>query len=101
MIEEIHSDARARMSKSIDALVQELGKIRTGRAHTSLLDHVSVTYYGAEVPINQVATVGVGDAQTLTVTPWERKVVPDVEKAILNSGLGLTPISTSDVIRVP
>ena len=89
------------MSKSIDALEHEFGKLRTGRAQASLLDHVTVPYYGSEVPINQVASVVVSDARTLTVTPWEKKVVPDVEKAILNSDLGLNPISAGDVIRVP
>ena len=89
------------MSKSIDALQHEFGKLRTGRAQASLLDHVTVPYYGSEVPINQVASVVVSDARTLTVTPWEKKVVPDVEKAILNADLGLNPISAGDVIRVP
>ncbi|GMQ75594.1 MAG: ribosome recycling factor [Gammaproteobacteria bacterium] len=89
------------MSKSIEALEHEFGKIRTGRAQASLLDHVTVPYYGSEVPINQVASVVVSDARTLTVTPWEKKVVPEVEKAILNSDLGLNPISAGDVIRVP
>ena len=101
MIDDIHADARTRMSKSIDALGQEFGKIRTGRAHTSLLDHVMVPYYGSDVPINQVATVSVGDAQTLAITPWEKKVIPDVEKAIMNSNLGLNPVTTGDIIRVP
>ncbi|GMQ95809.1 MAG: ribosome recycling factor [Gammaproteobacteria bacterium] len=89
------------MSKSIAALEHEFGKLRTGRAQASLLDHVTVSYYGSEVPINQVASVVVSDARTLTVTPWEKKVVPKVEKAILNSDLGLNPISAGDVIRVP
>ena len=101
MIDDIHADARTRMSNSIDALGQEFGKIRTGRAHTSLLDHVMVPYYGSDVPINQVATVSVGDAQTLAITPWEKKVIPDVEKAIMNSNLGLNPVTTGDIIRVP
>ena len=101
MIDDIHADARTRMSKSIDALGQEFGKIRTGRAHTSLLDHVMVPYYGSDVPINQVATVSVGAAQTLAITPWEKKVIPDVEKAIMNSNLGLNPVTTGDIIRVP
>jgi ribosome recycling factor len=101
MIEQIKKDTRTRMSKSIDALEHEFGKLRTGRAQASLLDHVTVPYYGSEVPINQVASVVVSDARTLTVTPWEKKVVPEVEKAILNSDLGLNPISAGDVIRVP
>jgi ribosome recycling factor len=101
MIDEIQADARSRMSKTIEAFTQELGKIRTGRAHTSLLDHVMVPYYGSEVPINQVATVGVGDAQTLTITPWEKKLIPDVEKAIRSADLGLNPVTTGDIVRVP
>lgn len=101
MIDEIKDDARTRMSKTIDAFVSELGKIRTGRAHTSLLDHVTVSYYGSDVPLNQVATVTVGDSQTLAITPWEKKVIPDVEKAIMNANLGLNPVTSGDVIRVP
>ncbi len=89
------------MAKSIDALQHEFGKLRTGRAQASLLDHITVSYYGSEAPINQVASVVVSDARTLTVTPWEKKIVPEVEKAILNADLGLNPISAGDVIRVP
>ena len=89
------------MTKSVEALTHEFGKLRTGRAQASLLDHVSVSYYGSEVPINQVASVVVSDARTLTVTPWEKKIVPEVEKAILNSDLGLNPVTAGDVIRVP
>jgi ribosome recycling factor len=101
MIEEIKKDTKTRMSKSVEALKNEFSKLRTGRAHASLLDHIHVPYYGSEVPINQVASVVVTDARTLTVTPWEKKTVPDVEKAILNSDLGLNPVSAGDVIRVP
>ncbi len=89
------------MSKSVDALQHEFSKLRTGRAQATLLDHVTVPYYGSAVPINQVASVVVSDARTLTVTPWEKKTVTEVEKAILNSDLGLNPISAGDVIRVP
>jgi ribosome recycling factor len=101
MIEEIEKDTRTRMTKSVEALTHEFSKLRTGRAQASLLDHISVPYYGSEVPINQVASVVVSDARTLTVTPWEKKIVPEVEKAILNSDLGLNPVSAGDVIRVP
>jgi len=101
MIEDIKKDTRTRMSKSVEALKHEFAKLRTGRAQASLLDQVSVSYYGTETPINQVASVVVSDARTLTVTPWEKKIVPDVEKAILNSDLGLNPVSAGDVIRVP
>ena len=101
MIEDIKKDASERMGKSVAALSQELKKIRTGRAHTSLLEHVTVEYYGSEVPLNQVANLGVEDARTLTVTPWEKPMVAVVEKAILTSDLGLTPNSAGTVIRVP
>jgi ribosome recycling factor len=89
------------MGKSVDALVHEFTRLRTGRAHTSLLDHVTVAYYGSEVPLNQVANVSVADPRTLTVTPWEKKMVPVVEKAIMNADLGLNPVTSGDVIRVP
>ncbi|MDX2312626.1 MAG: ribosome recycling factor [Gammaproteobacteria bacterium] len=101
MIEEIKSDTATRMNKSVEALKHEFSKLRTGRAQASLLDHVSVSYYGTDTPLNQVASVVVSDARTLTVTPWEKKIVPDVEKAILHSDLGLNPVSAGDVIRVP
>jgi ribosome recycling factor len=101
MIEDIKQDAETRMSKSIEALRQELSKLRTGRAHTSLLDHIRVTYYGSEVPLNQVANVSVQDSRTLGVAPWEKKMVPEVEKAIRDSDLGLNPVTTGDLIRVP
>ena len=101
MIEDIVKDARGRMHKSLEALKLELAKIRTGRAHTSLLDHISVDYYGSQVPINQVAKVNIEDARTLTVTPWEKDMVKVIEKAILNSDLGLNPMTAGMVMRVP
>jgi len=101
MIEDIIKDAAVRMTKSIDALKQSLGKVRTGRAHPSLLDHLRVDYYGSEVPISQVANVGVEDARTLTVTPWEKPMVQVIEKAILSSDLGLNPATAGTVIRIP
>lgn len=101
MLEDIKQDALRRMRKSIEALQHELSRVRTGRAHTSLLDHVMVEYYGASVPINRVANVNVEDSRTLTVTPWERNMVSTVEKAILNSDLGLNPATAGVVIRVP
>ena len=94
-------DAGERMSKSVAALQTELTKIRTGRAHTSLLDHITVEYYGSQVPLNQVANVGVEDSRTLTVTPWEKDMVSVIEKAIMGSDLGLNPASAGTVIRVP
>jgi len=101
MIEDIRKDAAQRMGKSVEALKDEFRRLRTGRAHTALLEHITVEYYGTQVPINQAATVSVEDARTLTVVPWERQMTPVVEKAILNSDLGLTPMSAGNVIRVP
>jgi ribosome recycling factor len=101
VLDEIKKDAAERMGKSVAALRQDLTKIRTGRAHTSLLDHITVEYYGSQVPLNQVSNVGVEDSRTLTVTPWEKEMVAVIEKAILNSDLGLNPASAGTVIRVP
>lgn len=101
MIEDIKRDAERRMAKSVDALRAELTKLRTGRAHTSLLDHIVVPYYGSEVPLSQVATVSASDARTLTVQPWEKQMVSVVEKAIMSSDLGLNPATSGTVIRVP
>ena len=101
MIDDLKKEATARMAKSVDSLKQELTKLRTGRAHAGLLDHVTVSYYGSEVPLNQVASVGVADARTLLVTPWEKSMVGPIEKAILKSDLGLNPASAGTAIRVP
>ena len=101
MVDDIEKDASSRMAKSVEALRHEFGKIRTGRAHASLLDHVTVSYYGSDVPLNQVASITVSDPRTLAVSPWEKKTIPDIEKAIIRSDLGLNPVSGSDVIRVP
>ncbi|WP_006787096.1 ribosome recycling factor [Thiorhodospira sibirica] len=101
MAQDIKKNTAARMGKTIESLQHELAKIRTGRAHTSLLDHVMVEYYGSDVPINQVANVAVEDSRTLSVTPWEKTMVAKVEKAILTSDLGLNPSSAGTVIRVP
>ncbi len=101
MINELKKDAEVRMGKSVESLKNELTKLRTGRAHTSLLEHIMVDYYGSEVPINQVANVSVADARTLTVTPWEKQMVKTVEKAIMNSNMGLNPATAGEVIRVP
>ncbi|PYG03807.1 MULTISPECIES: ribosome recycling factor [unclassified Thioalkalivibrio] len=94
-------DARERMDKTLESLRSELGKIRTGRAHPSLLDHVHVEYYGTEVPINQVANVNAEDARTLAVQPYEKDMIGKIEKAIMTSDLGLNPSSQGMVIRVP
>ena len=101
MLTEIQNDARVRMSKSLEALRHELAKIRTGRAHPSLLEHVHVDYYGSEVPIGQAASVTVEDARTLSVTPWDKTMVQPIEKAILKSDLGLNPATAGQVIRIP
>lgn len=101
MIEDIKKDAGSRMAKSVEALRHELAKIRTGRAHPSLLDHITVDYYGTETPIKQVANVTAEDARTLAVSPWEKNMVQAVEKAIMQSDLGLNPNTAGTVIRVP
>lgn len=101
MSKEIIDDARERMGKSLEAFAHELSKIRTGRAHPSLLEHVMVSYYGNDVPISQAANVNVMDARTLSITAWDKSMIPDLEKAILNSDLGLNPVTTGELIRVP
>lgn len=101
MIDEITKDAEVRMQKSVDALKGELLKIRTGRAHPSLLDHLTVDYYGAETPLKQVANVTVEDSRTLAVTPWEKDMVKVVEKAIMKADLGLNPATAGTIIRIP
>lgn len=101
MIDDINTDAELRMSKSIDSLKDEMAKVRTGRAHPSLLDHIMVESYGAMMPLSQVANVGIEDSRTLTITPWERTMVQVIEKAIMTSDLGLNPNSAGTVIRVP
>jgi ribosome recycling factor len=101
MINDIKKDAEARMQKSVAALKEELKRLRTGRANSALLEHVMVEYYGSHVPVKQTANVTVEDARTILVTPWEKQMVSAVEKAIINSGLGLTPVTAGTVIRVP
>lgn len=101
MINEILTDAKSRMGKSIDSFKHNLSKIRTGRAHPSLLEQINVEYYGAETPLSQLSNINIEDARTLTVTPWEKSMIQAVEKAILTSGLGLNPSSAGQVIRVP
>ena len=101
MLEDIKKDAADRMSKCVASLKHELKKLRTGRASTSLLEHVRVDYYGSEVPLQQVANVAVEDSRTLTVVPWEKQLVPVIEKAIMKSDLGLNPATAGSVIRVP
>lgn len=101
MINEIKDEATVRMGKALDALDSAFKKIRTGRAHPSLLENITVEYYGAETPLQQLANIGVDDGRTLVVTPWEAKIAPDIERAIMKSDLGLNPSSAGAVIRVP
>ena len=101
MIDEIFKDAEMRMKKSIEVVRQDMAKIRTGRATPSLLDHISVDYYGSAVPVSQAATVGVVDSRTLSIQPWEKNMIPVIEKAILESQLGLNPVTSGDIIRIP
>ncbi len=101
MIEDIKKDAEIRMGKSIQSLKTDLAKIRTGRAHTSLLDTIMVPYYGTDTALSQVANVSVADARTLAVSPWEKDMVAPIEKAIMASDLGLNPSSQGTLIRIP
>lgn len=101
MIEDIRKDADQRMKKSLEALGHNFNKIRTGRAHPSLLDGIRVSYYGAETPLSQVANVNVEDARTLSLTVWDRSMIQDVERAIMKSDLGLNPATAGEVIRIP
>jgi ribosome recycling factor len=101
MITEIKKGAEQKMAKTIEALKVDLGKVRTGRAHAGILDHVMVDYYGTMTAVPKVANVQLADARTITVQPWEKKLVPAIEKAIRDSDLGLNPASAGDLIRVP
>lgn len=101
MLEDARKNAEQRMQKSLEALKTDLAKIRTGRAHTGLLDHVMVEYYGSMVAVNQVANVNLGDARTLNVQPYEKSMIGKVEKAIRDCDLGLNPATNGDLIRVP
>ena len=101
MIIDIKKSAEQKMQKSLEALKTCLGKIRTGRAHTGLLDHVTVDYYGAPVPISQVANINLSDGRTISVTPWEKNMLTQIEKTIRDSDLGLNPVTVGEMIRVP
>jgi ribosome recycling factor len=101
MIEDVKSEAAERMEKSLEALGHNFNKIRTGRAHPSLLDGLKVEYYGSKSPLNQVANINVEDARTLSLTVWDKSMIPDVEKAIYKSDLGLNPATAGEVIRIP
>src|SRR5438132_14385642 len=100
MIADVKKAAEQKMQKSVETLKTDLGKVRTGRAHTGLLDHIKVDYYGSMMPINQVANVTLADAHTIAVQPWEKKMVQVVEKAIRDSDLGINPATSGDVIRI-
>ena len=101
MIADIKKNAETKMAKTVEALRHDLQKVRTGRAHTGLLDHIQVDYYGAPLPITQCANITLADARTIAVQPWEKKMVPVIEKAIRDSDLGLNPATSGEVIRVP
>jgi ribosome recycling factor len=101
MLDDIRKDATARMAKCVQTFQADLRKLRTGRAHPSLIEHLRVDYYGSDVPLQQVANINIEDARTITVTPWEKTMVPVIEKAIHKSDLGLTPMTAGTVIRVP
>lgn len=101
MIDEIKQDASERMSKSVESLKGELQRVRTGRAHPSLLEHIQVDYYGTMTPLKQVANIAVEDARTLSVTPWEKPMVQVIEKAIMESDLGLNPMTAGTIMRIP
>ena len=101
MISDVRKSAEQKMTRSIETLKTDLAKVRTGRAHTGLLDHIHIDYYGTSMPLSQVANVTLADPRTLGVTPWEKKMIPVVEKAIRDSDLGLNPATSGDMIRVP
>ena len=101
MIDEIEKDAEIRMKKTVESTRDDMVRIRTGRASTALLDHLTVDYYGSPTPINQVASVSVSDARTIAVQPWESKMMSAIEKSILESDLGLNPVTAGDVMRIP
>ncbi len=101
LIELIETEADERMGKSIDAMHTAFARIRTGRAHPSLLDPIEVPYYGTDTPLNRVATITVEEARTLVITPWEKNLIPQIERAVLKSDLGITPATGKDAVRVP
>jgi ribosome recycling factor len=101
MIADVKKNAEQKMQKSFEALKTDLSKVRTGRAHTGILDHVMVDYYGSQMPVNQVANLSLLDARTISISPWEKKMGPVIEKAIREADLGLNPAMMGDLIRVP
>lgn len=101
MLDEFKQDAKERMQKSLEALGNAFNKIRTGRAHPSILEGLRIDYYGSETPLSQAANINIEDSRTLSITPWEKALVPEIEKAIMKSDLGLNPSTAGSVIRVP
>ncbi|MGD8176966.1 ribosome recycling factor [Marinimicrobium sp. ARAG 43.8] len=101
MLNDLKKETESRMAKALDALGNNFNKIRTGRAHPSILDGIHVNYYGADTPLNQLANIGVEDARTLSISPWEKNLVPEIEKAIMKSDLGLNPSTNGGLIRLP
>ena len=101
MIADVKKAAEQKMKKSLEALKTDLGKVRSGRPHTGLLDHINVDYYGAPTPLNQVANVTLADARTIGVVPWDKKMMSSIEKAIRDSDLGLNPMTVGEMVRVP
>ncbi|MCA1796462.1 MAG: ribosome recycling factor [Geobacteraceae bacterium] len=101
MIQDVEKQAKKSMEKAIDALQREFRRVRTGRASADILDEVRVEYYGSPVPLSQVGTISVPEARLITIQPWEKNIIPDIEKAIFKSDLGLTPSSDSNMIRIP
>ncbi|MDC0222655.1 ribosome recycling factor [Gammaproteobacteria bacterium] len=101
MLEEIYEDTKQRMQKTIDAFRSTLTKIRTGRASPDILDSITVDYYGNETPLNQLSNISVEDSQTLTISPWEEKFIPEIEQTITKANIGLNPVTTGNIIRIP
>ena len=100
-VNQLKKSTEEKMKKSVEALKADLAKVRTGRAHTGILDHVKVDYYGNETPLNQVANITLVDSRTIGVQPWEKKMAPAIEKAIRDADLGLNPSTQGEVLRVP
>ena len=101
MFNEIIDDVKSSMDKAIDSLSKDLGRVRTGRANLTMLDPVRVDYYGTQTPLNQVAALAVADARTITIKPWEKPLLGDIERAIINSNLGITPVNDGEILRLP
>ena len=101
MLEDINQEANERMQKSVDAFKSNLSKIRTGRASPDILDSISLDYYGTETPLKQLSNISVEDSQTLSISPWEEKFIPEIEQAIAKANIGLNPVTTGNVIRIP